>query len=229
MPGDDDFMNAKLPLRERKKAKVRESLIRTSFRLFSTKGYAETTLEEIADDCDVTVQTLLRYFGSKDDLLFANHPRIVQRFSQGIGEAAKRSESVDYWMKFLRANASKVKNEREISQTYKIIIGVPSLLARFYTFARQYQALLEAALCEEQGLQPGEDTYARLLALLIVMGPIEEAFLAIAAGEPTTVFERVTGVAEYVREHFQRPEVQAKRAGRARRRAVLPTSLSAAP
>ena len=84
-------MNGKLPLRERKKAKVRESLIRTSFRLFSTKGYAETTLEEIADDCDVTVQTLLRYFGSKDDLLFANHPRIVQRFGQGIAEAAKRA------------------------------------------------------------------------------------------------------------------------------------------
>ncbi len=223
-------MNAKLPLRERKKAKVRESLIRTSFRLFSSKGYAETTLEEIADDCDVTVQTLLRYFGSKDDLLFANHPRILERFSVGIGAAAKRNESLDFWLKFLRANASKVQKEREISQTYKIIIGVPSLLARFYTFARQYQALLEKALCEEQGLQPGEDAYARLLALLIVMGPIEEAFRTIAAGEPAMVFARVTGVAEYVREHFQRPEIQTARPGRSRRSAVRPSaSLGAAP
>ncbi len=221
-------MNARLPLRERKKAKVRESLIRTSFRLFSTKGYAETTLEEIADDCDVTVQTLLRYFGSKDDLLFANHPRILQRFSRGIGEAAKRNESLDFWIKFLRAGASKVKNEREISQTYKIIIGVPSLLARFYAFVRQYQALLEKALCEEQGVEPGEDAHARLLALLIVMGPIEEAFRVIAEGNANRVLARVTGVAQYVREHFPRPETATEPPRRSRKGAAHPPASLAA-
>ena len=202
-------MSDKLPLRARKKAKVREALIQTSRRLFGSKGYTETTLEEICEECDVTVQTLLRYFGSKDDLLFANHARILERFSEGLRKAAERKESVQYWNKFLRAGARMIRDEHEVWLTYRIILGAPSLLARFYSFARQYQALLEKALCDEQGLEPGTDSHTSLLALMIVIGPIEEAFRVIARNEPAVLFDSIMASATFALENFQRPDRKA--------------------
>src|SRR3984957_17830986 len=120
-------MSPKIPLRARKKAKVREALVSASFRLFTQKGYTETTLEEICKQCDLTVQTLLRYFGSKDDLLFAKHQTILEKVNNGLVRAAKKKASVGYWLKFLHSNALLVRDDKEVGQTYKIIIGAPSL------------------------------------------------------------------------------------------------------
>jgi AcrR family transcriptional regulator len=211
-------MDDKLPLRARKKAKVREALIQTSRRLFGRKGYTETTLEEICEECDVTVQTLLRYFGSKDDLLFANHSRILERFGNGLRRAVKRKESVEYWKKFLGIGARQVRDERETWQTYRIILGAPSLLARFYEIARQYQALLEQALCEEQGIQPATDPYTNLLALMMVVGPIEEAFRVITQNEPAQFFDRVMATADFAARNFPQPGEKARKARRPARR-----------
>src|ERR1700722_15498624 len=105
-------MSPKIPLRARKKAKVREALVSASFRLFTQKGYTETTLEEICEQCDVTVQTLLRYFGSKDDLLFAKHQTILEKVGNGLVQAARTKSSVGYWVKFLHSNALLVRDNK---------------------------------------------------------------------------------------------------------------------
>jgi len=199
-------MEPKLPLRARKKAKVREALIQTSFRLFSERGYTETTLEQICEECDVTVQTLLRYFGSKDDLLFAKHPAIIERFHSGLVLATQRKASLEYWIKFLHSNARRVRDEREVRDSYKIIVGAPSLLARFYAIGRQYAALLEQALLEENGLQADQDMHSTLLANAIVMGPLEEALRALSQNKAAEVVERTDTAAKYVMENFKRPE-----------------------
>lgn len=198
-------MESKLPLRARKKAKVREALISASFRLFSKKGYTGTTLEEICQECDVTVPTLLRYFGSKDDLLFANHSELFESFNLGLVHAAKQGASVEYWIKFLRSQTRTLKSSREGRQTYEIIVGTPSLFARFYAIARQYEASLGQALSQEMGVKDGEDMHTRLLSHLVVIGPIDEALLAISQGDWDTIDKRCDTVARYVLANFQRP------------------------
>jgi len=211
-------MDSKLPLRARKKAKVREALISASFRLFSKKGYTETTLEEICQECEVTVQTLLRYFGSKDDLLFADHPKLFEKFNSGLLNAAKQGASLDYWMKFLHSHTFDLKSSSEGRQIYRIIVGTPSLLARFYAIARQYEASLEQALAQELGLEADQDMHSRLLAHLIVMGPIEEAFRAIAEGDLDSIDKRCDAVARYAFANFRRPETEkGKRIGAPRK------------
>src|SRR5580698_4383380 len=87
-----------LPLRDRKKAKLRQALSDASLRLFLHKGYSATTLEEISAECDVTVQTLLRYFGSKEDLLFARQAEIIADCERGLIQAASNKTVIDYWL-----------------------------------------------------------------------------------------------------------------------------------
>lgn len=58
------------PLRERKKALLRQAIVENAGRLFEARGYDHVTVAEIADAADVSVKTLFTYFRSKDDLLF---------------------------------------------------------------------------------------------------------------------------------------------------------------
>ncbi len=65
MPSDDPAPG----LRERKKIRTRETLRREAYRLFEKQGYADTTVEQIAEAADVSPSTFFRYFASKATLL----------------------------------------------------------------------------------------------------------------------------------------------------------------
>ncbi|MBX7432216.1 TetR/AcrR family transcriptional regulator [Mycobacterium sp. Y57] len=56
-------------LRERKKKLTRMAIRREAFRLFDEQGYANTTVEQIADAAEVSPRTIYRYFGVKEGLL----------------------------------------------------------------------------------------------------------------------------------------------------------------
>jgi AcrR family transcriptional regulator len=60
---------ATLGLRERKKLKTRAALQTEAMRLFLKKGFAQTTIEEIADAAEVSPSTFFNYFSSKEDLV----------------------------------------------------------------------------------------------------------------------------------------------------------------
>ena len=56
-------------LRERKKARTRTSIQEHAIRLFREQGYADTTVEEIAEAAEVSPTTVYRYFPTKSDLV----------------------------------------------------------------------------------------------------------------------------------------------------------------
>lgn len=194
-----------LPLRDRKKAKLRQALADASLRLFLQKGYSATKLEEIAAECDVTVQTLLRYFGSKEDLLFARQAEIVEKCERGFAQAVANKAVIAYWVDFFTSCAHTVIANPEILNTYKIIEGVPALHAKFGTIVLQYQVLLERALCQELGVEPGKDRHSLLLSYMLLFGPLEEAFRAIARGDSASMARRVDAAMQYALDNFKRP------------------------
>jgi AcrR family transcriptional regulator len=61
-----------LGLRERKKLRTRETIRREAFRLIEENGYANTTVEQIAEAAEVSPSTFFRYFPSKDSVLLAD-------------------------------------------------------------------------------------------------------------------------------------------------------------
>ena len=61
----------------------REAILDAATRLFSTRGYAETGIDDIGEAVGVTGPAVYRHFASKQDLLFAVLERAVQH-AEGI-------------------------------------------------------------------------------------------------------------------------------------------------
>jgi AcrR family transcriptional regulator len=56
-------------LRERKKARLRQEIIKTAIRLFRKRGYENTRIDDIVQILEISQPTFFRYFPSKDAVL----------------------------------------------------------------------------------------------------------------------------------------------------------------
>ncbi|MFC7713287.1 TetR/AcrR family transcriptional regulator [Nonomuraea recticatena] len=66
-------------LRERKKARTREAILREAFRLFRERGYNATTIDQIAEAAEISPATFFRYFPTKEDLVtFDRFPPLIE-------------------------------------------------------------------------------------------------------------------------------------------------------
>ncbi|MDN5919558.1 MAG: TetR family transcriptional regulator [Pseudonocardia sp.] len=71
-------------LRERKKARTRAGLQRHALRLFRDRGYAETTVDDIAAAAEVSRSTFFRYFAGKEAAVLYDDvdPLMAQAFAE---------------------------------------------------------------------------------------------------------------------------------------------------
>jgi AcrR family transcriptional regulator len=79
-------------LRDRKKEQTRRSLREGAARLFAERGFARTTVEDIAAQANVSKRTFFRYFDSKEDLLL---PDLAELFAKVEAELAARPTAED--------------------------------------------------------------------------------------------------------------------------------------
>jgi AcrR family transcriptional regulator len=115
-------------LRERKKLKTRRALEAAALDLFAKQGFERTTVEQIADACDVSPRTFFRYFATKEDVLFSDSQQKLEILAAAL-EGRPADEPP---LRSLRAASltlvSSYSDEREQRQRRAdIVAATPSL------------------------------------------------------------------------------------------------------
>lgn len=138
-------------LRERKKAQTRRAIQQEALRLFLSKGYEATTVEEIAAAAGVSHMTFFRYFPRKEDVVMADEydPMIFELIAaRPVHEPAFRR----IWYA-LREGLSRVyTGERDtLLVRTRLILRTPALRARLWEQQAATADLFARALTHGHG------------------------------------------------------------------------------
>ncbi|MDR7303680.1 TetR/AcrR family transcriptional regulator [Haloactinomyces albus] len=74
-------MTQQRPLRERHRQRAKEKIIDAAFALFAERGFADVTVTEITDQAEVGRTTFFRYFGDKQEVLFADEQPLLDQLA----------------------------------------------------------------------------------------------------------------------------------------------------
>lgn len=155
-------------LRSRKQRKARERAAQVAARLFREKGYDETSLEEVADEAEMSVSSLVRYFGNKERLALARHVDHYEAFCSHMRDEGRTT--IERWRAFILDQASSVRSFNRYNEERQLIVAVPALLRALSRIQLDQQDRLAEAFSREAGLDSDTDLYGRMLAALLVAG-----------------------------------------------------------
>ncbi|MFF4584188.1 TetR family transcriptional regulator [Streptomyces sp. NPDC001388] len=156
-------------LRERKKQRTREALLRAAVELFLSRGYEHTTVDAIAEAVDVSQRTFFRYFAGKDEAALGLVELTVDRFVRAVRERppheppmeALRQAVLDGWYSINEVVESVVPVELYL-RMYRVIESTPVLLAAHLRRSAEAEESLARVIAQREGLDVDADPRPRL-------------------------------------------------------------------
>jgi AcrR family transcriptional regulator len=156
-------------LRERKKQRTHDALLRAAVELFTTQGYEQTTVDEIAEAVDVSQRTFFRYFAGKEEAALALVEMTVARFVEAVRarpphEApmeALRQAVLEGWYSINEVVESVAPIELYL-RMYRVIESTPVLLAAHLRRSVETEETIARVLAEREGLDVDTDPRPRV-------------------------------------------------------------------
>jgi AcrR family transcriptional regulator len=146
------------------KARTRNALARAAVQLFRERGYAETTVEAIAEAAGSSPSTFFRYFGTKEDVLFMDIREIMDEFRGFV------SEPIPGLTRWAQVKAGMHRATRRVGQPDPDVreaslmswLNEPAIGARLNQYAREMEGIIATALAQDRGTNPDTDLVAQL-------------------------------------------------------------------
>ena len=148
--------NQILGLRDRKKIKTRDTIRREAMRLIEENGYANTTVEQIAEAAEVSPSTFFRYFPSKEMVLMANDLDLVT--VEALEKQPPDMPSLQAFRRALEITMATLSEDewRFERARIRMVLSIPELkAAQFDEYRRTATALTEAD-CRRTGRAPND-------------------------------------------------------------------------
>jgi AcrR family transcriptional regulator len=145
-------------LRERKKRLRLQRIIDVSHQLFVSKGFQDTTIQDIADEAGIGLGTLYLYAKGKDDLLVLVFREHLLQMTVSAFEIIDPAESViDQLMTFFSVHIDYHKEDQLLSKTVLKELSFPTNPKRRHDIELIFNTAYEKlALLLKRGLQDGK-------------------------------------------------------------------------
>jgi AcrR family transcriptional regulator len=158
-------MEAATGLRERKKARTREAIVRAAFDLFEERGFEGTTVADIAEAAEIAPRTFFSYFPSKDDVVFHDFEESYAK----VGDLLREREPGTNAFDALRAGIEdgmgppEASHLREKKCRMRLVRESESLAAHDQFLRSKFAGLVAEAVADDLGV-PADDVRPRIVA-----------------------------------------------------------------
>jgi AcrR family transcriptional regulator len=152
-------------LRELKKEQTRRTIEDAAFRLFAERGFAATTVADIADAAVIAPRTFFAYFPSKEDVLFADFDEIVEALAARLDERGPKETTLDAlrsWIGDLIEDKDGDLDDREAVR-HQLLCENESLAAHERHLHGRFEALIAKSVARDLGDEP-DDLRPRMVA-----------------------------------------------------------------
>ncbi|KUN05127.1 TetR family transcriptional regulator [Streptomyces yokosukanensis] len=156
-------------LRERKKQRTREALLRAALELFTTQGYEHTTVDEIAEAVDVSQRTFFRYFAGKEDAAFAVQAMTEEHFVAAVRARPAHEAPMEALRQAILQGWDAIRGTVETAvpidlhlRMYRTIESTPALLAAHLRRSAATEETIARLLAEREGVDVDADPRPRL-------------------------------------------------------------------
>lgn len=144
-------------LRERKKAKTRETIVRVALRLFGEQGYSQTTIAQIAEAADVSPRTVSTYFPAKENIVFDISSEAKERLSNAIIDRPEGQDTMTALRTWLTSERVVLDHDPELHSCQRLVIDREEpLAAHERALMREVETTLARGLAVDLGLGPSE-------------------------------------------------------------------------
>lgn len=149
----------------------REPLLEAAAELFATKGYAGTSMRDIASAVDMLVGSIYYHFDSKEQILLNVYERGVDSFSAGIKTALAGTSAADPWVRLEAACVGHLAVLLEGGPFTRVgsaefVQRVPSDVARELIEHRdRYESEFERIIADLPLKQPADRFYLKMFLL----------------------------------------------------------------
>jgi AcrR family transcriptional regulator len=158
--------------RDRKKLATRQALRNAALQLVAERGFANVTVEDIAEGADVATRTFFNYFPSKDSAVVGADPERVEQMRLGLLARPSSESPLDALRAVLVGYAAAIAEELDDLGEGKdawfsrlcVVRNDPGLLGAFSAHMAEVERGLTGALAERLGTDPLHDPYPATVA-----------------------------------------------------------------
>ncbi len=152
-------------LRERKKLATRQALHEAALRLVADRGLANVSVDDIAEQADVSPRTFFNYFSSKDDAVLGLDPDASAHQVAAFLARPGDETPLQALRAVARTQAAQMATDTELwPLRLKVIDSCPPLLGRLAAAFGEGERALAEAVATRSGTRAGADAYPTLLA-----------------------------------------------------------------
>jgi len=136
---------------------TRDDIARAAFRLFASRGYDATSVEDIAAEAGVSRSTFFRAYGSKEAVIFPDHDELLARVEDRLRTSHEDSalDAVTDAVKIVLFHY--VAEGERARERYRLTSTVTALRDRELVSGARYQRLFRHYLTQwNEGSEPSE-------------------------------------------------------------------------